>query len=231
LADYDAHRPGTIFSDPAFRLTLAEAYQVQMRVAELREQRGESIAGYKVGCVSEAVQRQLGIDEPVFGHLFSSEQHRSGVSLDSASFDGLAIEGEFAIRVGGAGLTVIELHNYVFRAPSSRHAEELIANNALQAGFILPSEETHFDPQALDAETITVIRNGGVLGTANGAALSGGPLASLNWLAARLKDFGKALRPGHIILTGSPLPLYPVEPGDRLEVNCSRLAPVRMTCR
>src|SRR5438034_10701690 len=96
LADYDAHRPGTIFADVGFRLTLREAYQVQMRVASLRESRGESIAGYKVGCVSESVQKQLGITEPVFGHLFAGETHRSGVSLDAARFDHLAIEGEFA---------------------------------------------------------------------------------------------------------------------------------------
>src|SRR6185436_6214970 len=88
LADYDAHRPGTIFAEPGFSLTLAQAYQVQMLVAGLRESRGESVAGYKVGCVSDAIQRQLGIGEPVFGHLFASEAHRSGVSLDARSFDG-----------------------------------------------------------------------------------------------------------------------------------------------
>src|SRR5260370_26650297 len=98
LADYDAHRPGTIFSDPEFRLTLPEAYQVQMLLASLRESRGESIAGYKVGCVSESVQKQLGIAEPGFGRLFPREIHRSGVSLDAAHFDHLAIAGEFALR-------------------------------------------------------------------------------------------------------------------------------------
>jgi len=234
LADYDAHRPGTIFSEPGFSLTLAEAYRVQMLVADLREGRGESIVGYKVGCVSEAVQKQLGIDEPVFGHLFGSEAHRSGIALDAESFDGLAIEGEFAFRLAehsiGAAFAVIELHNYVLRAPASGRAAELIANNAMHAGVILPADEPRCnESDDLLAETISVIRNSSVLGSANGGALPGGPAASITWLGARLKDFGRSLRPGQIVLTGSPLPLYPVTPGDWVEVTCSRLPGVKMT--
>jgi 2-keto-4-pentenoate hydratase len=234
LADYDGHRPGTIFAEPGFSLTSAEAHQVQMLVAGLRESRGEPIAGYKVGCVSEAVQQQLGISEPVFGHLFASEAHRSGIELDADSFDGLAIEGEFAFRLAedsiGAAFAVIELHNYVFRAPAARRAEELIANNAMQAGIVLPSDEPPcHELESLLTETISVIRNGSLLGAASGCALPGGPLASLAWLAARLKDMGTSLRPGHIVLTGSPLPLYTVAPGDTVEVTCGRLPDVKMT--
>jgi len=236
LADYDAHRPGTLFSDPEFRLTLPEAYQVQMRVASLRESRGESIAGYKVGCVSESVQKQLGIAEPVFGHLFVGETHRSGVSLDSARFDHLAIEGEFALRIAedsasiDAAFAVIELHNYVLRAPAAARAVELVAGNAMQAGIVLPPYEPRCsDPNELAAESISVLRNGAILGASTGAALPGGPMASLTWLLTRLKDFGITLQARQIVLTGSPLPLYAVAPGDRIEIRCGRLPPVTMT--
>jgi len=54
------------------------------------------------------------------------------------------------------------------------------------------------------------------------------PQSSLAWLALRLKDFGKKLRQGHIVLTGSPLPLYAVSPGDRVAVACGRLPMVTM---
>src|SRR5258707_1238304 len=92
LADYDAHRPGRIFQDPSFQLTLDEAYAVQIQTAARRVVRGEAIGGYKIGCVSKPVQRQLNVDRPVFGHLFATEFHRSGVALDPAAFEGLAIE-------------------------------------------------------------------------------------------------------------------------------------------
>lgn len=157
LADYDAHRPGRIFEDPCFRLSFDEAYAVQIQTAALRTARGEAIGGYKVGCLSEPIQRQLNVDQPVFGHLFDTEFFRSGAVLDPAAFDCLAIEGELAVRVAedipdasrlptdptrliASAFVVIELHNHVFRA-ATRTAQELIANNTFHAGVILPSLE------------------------------------------------------------------------------------------
>jgi 2-keto-4-pentenoate hydratase len=239
LADYYARRPGTIFSAPGLELTIAEAYEVQLRVATLRQLRGESVAGYKVGCRSEAVQRQLGLSEPVFAHLFETELYQSGVCLDSTQFEGLAIEGEFAFRIAvdlpdpawlltcperaiASAFAVIELHNYVHRAPPGQRAQELIANNGMQAGVVLPPDEEQYQhPETLLDETISVIRNGELLGTSGGRALSGGPVASLLWLANRLKEIGVTLRAGQIVLSGSPLPLYRVLPGDHIEIKCS----------
>jgi 2-keto-4-pentenoate hydratase len=222
LADYDAHRPGRIFEDPGFTLTLAEAFAVQRQVAGLRAARGEAIAGYKIGCISEAVQRQLGLDQPAFGYLFATELYRTGAVLDVASFEGLAIEGEFAVRLGGdlsvASLfPVIELHNNVFRraVPTS---PELIANNALHAGVVLPAQEIP-DPAEPIGDTLAVYRNGELLGSAHGDAIPGGPFASLAKVAEHLASAGGALEPGQIVLTGSPLPLYPVRPGDHIVVR------------
>src|SRR5205814_3846674 len=99
LTDYDAHQPGRLFEDDSFRLTVDEAYAVQMQTASMRAARGEAIAGYKIGCVSETVQRQLNLDRAVFGHLFATELYHSGVVLKPSGFEGLAIEGEFAVRI------------------------------------------------------------------------------------------------------------------------------------
>ena len=155
LADYDLRHPDTLFSQngqPA--LTLEEAYRLQFMVARLRERRGEAVAGYKVGCISPVMQAQLAIDRPVFGHIFASELHRSGAILDPQQYDGLAIEGEFGIRLArdipgaawlhghrdevlASGFAVIELHNYALRN-SPHTAQELIGNNAIHAGVVLP---------------------------------------------------------------------------------------------
>jgi len=246
LRDYDAIFPGSAFSDPQFSLTAAEAYDVQFRVASLRESRGESIAGYKVGCLSEAIRKQLGLHEPVMGHIFASELHRSGDPVSASRFHQLAIEGEFAFRIaedvpGAAWLSahldtaiesvfaVIELHNFVFRAPATTRAQELIANNGMHAGVVLSDRETPLgNPDDLLTETISVVRNGRELGTANGAALPDGPLGSLLFIARKLDEAGKKLRRGHIVLAGSPLPLYPTEAGDRFDVRCRRLGAVSL---
>jgi 2-keto-4-pentenoate hydratase len=245
LADYDAACPGLVFAEPAFHLTVPEAYELQFKVASLRQLRGESVAGYKVGCVSPAVQGQLGLHQPLIGHIFDTEVYRSDVSLDHHRFHQLAIEGEFAFRMAEdvpdegwlaanaeqaieAAFAVIELHNFCCRAPAGKRAQELIANNGMHAGVVLPEEEgrCRSADELLDEE-ISVLRDGMVLGAATVRALPDGPLSSLIFLVEQLRKIGKSLCRGQIVLAGSPLPLYRAEPGDRFEVNCNRLPGVR----
>jgi 2-keto-4-pentenoate hydratase len=243
LADYDRHTPGSIFADRTLRMTIDDAYALQLAVAGLRQRRGEAIAGYKVGCISPTMQAQLGLDRPVFGHVFASEVRRSSVALDPDQFDGLAIEGEFAVRLaqdipdadwlrGHAAeaistcFAVIELHNYVFRN-TPHDAQELIGNNAIHAGAIVPVVEAplRHPSELLDAE-VQVSINGTTLGAESGAALPGGPLESLIQLVEHLARYERILQRGQIVLTGSPLGLYRVGDGDRIEVRSSRSLPV-----
>jgi len=230
LADYDAHRPGGIFEDPRFQLSVDQAYEVQIRTAALRVARGEAIGGYKIGCVGEAVQRQLNVQQPVFGHVFATEIHRSGVSLDSSAFECLAIEGELAVRIAEdisdtdglaepgrlieSAFPILELHNNVFRR-ATRTAEELIANNAFHAGVVLPSIES---PLPL-SEPISVFRNGEILGS---GSIPGGPLASVTKIVRHVVSRGGKIVRGQILLTGSPLALFPVKPGDHIVVRGGR---------
>ena len=237
LADYDRHHPGQLFAD-GHSLTIREAYDVQRRVTALRQARGERVAGYKVGCVSKRVRAQLGLDDPVFGYVFETEVHSSGCTLDFSSYDRLAVEGEFAVRLacdipgpawldkhGYEGIAalfpVIELHNHVFRGSYGR-ASELIANNAIHAGLVLPSSEVPLrNAEDLVNEPISVWLNGQELDSTEPGAVP--PLASLRALAVHLLDFGIQLQHGQIVLTGSALSLYPVHPGDRVEVRCGSL--------
>lgn len=240
LADYDRRRPGMLFADHAAEMTVAKAYALQFEVARLRAARGEPLAGYKLGCISPTVQAQLGLDGPVFGHVYITELHNSGAMLNPACFEGLAIEGEFAMRLAediadarqlradprraiSAAFPVIELHNYVFRN-SPHTAQELIGNNAIHAGVVLPPEEPSLERQAnLPDAAISVAINNKVRGTAMGGALPGGPVESLVRLVEHLSRFGRTLRRGQIVLTGSLLPLYRVTVGDRIEVAAAGL--------
>lgn len=243
LADYDRRHPGTLFADASVTMTVEEAYALQYEVACLRQQRGELIAGYKVGCVSKSVQSQLGLNRPVFGHVFETELRRSGAVLDSREFDGLAIEGEFAVRLAEdipdaewlrahpkrvmtAAFAVIELHNHVFRN-AARTAQELVGNNAMHAGVVLPLHESELqDPDALLEDPISVYRNSEILGTATGRVLPSGPFGSVVRLAEHLSRLGHCLHRGQIVLTGSPLPLYPATRGDHIVVTSKNTAAI-----
>jgi 2-keto-4-pentenoate hydratase len=244
LDDYDARRPGMLFAGPC-QLSVEQAYEIQFEVAALRRARGERLAGYKVGCLSAPMQAQFGLAEPVFGHVWESELHPSGAVLDAAAYANPAVEGEFAVRlaagipseagrenrpveIAAAAFAVIELHHYLFRRLPPT-APELIANNALHAGVVLPAQEPPLPPsdRLLD-RPVAVRRNGKQLGASTTRAIPGGPLSSVARLAAHLARYGVHLQEGQLVLTGSPLPLYPVAAGDRIEVFSDGRPPVSL---
>src|SRR2546421_577188 len=98
LADPAADPPGRRL--PQDRgLTVEEAYELQGEVVRLREQRGETVIGYKVGCTSGPIQAQLGVDGPIFGRLFASGCLHSGVRFSYRRYANLAVEGELAVRL------------------------------------------------------------------------------------------------------------------------------------
>ena len=238
LDDYDALQPGRVFAEPSFCLDLEDAYRVQIEIARLRVSRGERVAGYKIGCVSAVIRRQLGTEHAVFGHLFSNEVLVSPANLRASEFCCLGIEGELALildddiddpdelrqdaaRFVRETFPVIELHHYVFRGPRPT-AAEVVANNALQAGIVVPV--AHTAASAVESLDIKV-----TIGDRTEDTAMVDPLETLHELASRLAAFGVRPRGGDILLTGSPLPLYRVSQGDSIRVECSGVASVNAT--
>jgi len=245
LADYDAHRPNEIFAERGTEwLTLDDAYLLQRAVAQLRIGRGERCLGYKVGCLSSSIQEQLGLSEPVCGYLWQTEAVTSGSRLtyepggssEECRFVNLAIEGEIALRLGrdvSADTTidqsihdcvecwfpVIELHNAVFRGlrPTS---QELVAGNAMHAGFVAPSFQRDSSLSELDRAEIRVEIDGRLIETKRLADLPGGPLGSVRRLASLLRPTKERLKKGDIVLTGSPGRLLPIAGTCAIAVGC-----------
>jgi 2-keto-4-pentenoate hydratase len=236
LRDYDRKQPGTLFETHS-GMTVDDAYALQTAVTRLREERGERVIGYKVGCTSPAIQQQFGFGQPVFGRLWNSECHVSGVQLPSSQFAQSAIEGEFAVCLAanvnpGASVAelmaaiesvfpVIELHNYVFRSASPT-AAELIANNAIHAGIVRPRVSSIKDIPLSPESQLVIEVNGVLVESFRGSELGDTVLRSLRWLADILPQHGLALAPGQIILTGSLMRLIPVSPNSHIRVEGGR---------
>jgi len=242
LADYDARTPCQLFAE-SIELAIDEAYALQAEIARLREERGERVIGYKLGCTSPAVQQQLGIGEPIFARLFDRECHDSGARLSHASFANLAVEGELAVRLAKdlppstldgeeyldaieSIFPVIELHHYVLRSPKPR-VQELIASNGMHAGFVVaePPHGRRLD----DMQNLTILLNGEKLGESDAPWTMSDPVSSLRWIAGRLREHGLGLSRGQVILTGSPLPLFAVNPGSQIVVDAPPLGRCRVT--
>ena len=228
LADYDACQPGTVFAEGVV-LDVAQGYELQSAVAQLRCDRGERTIGYKVGCTSPAIRAQLGIDHCVSGRLYDSEQHSSGAVLSRKRFANLAIEGELAVELSrepnekefseveipacvARVFPVIELHNHVMRGGQPL-AGELIANNAIHAGFVAGGGVSPNDicgERPLDSAALSIFADDRLLDECAGPALIQTINSSLKWLTEVVRDRGDRLSAGQIILTGSIPSLIPI---------------------
>jgi 2-keto-4-pentenoate hydratase len=210
-------------------LDVAQGYELQSAVAQLRCDRGERTIGYKVGCTSQRIRAQLGIDHCVSGRLYDSEQHSSGAVLSRSGFANLAIEGELAVELSrepnekefseveipacvARVFPVIELHNHVMRGGQSS-AGELIANNAIHAGFVAGSGISPNDicgERPLDSAALSIFTDDRLLDECAGPALVQTINSSLKWLTKVVRDRGDRLSSGQIILTGSIPSLIPI---------------------
>ncbi len=221
--DYQRRTPGTYFAEARGSLTLDEAYAVQMEVARLRCEAGDAVVGYKVGCIGSGVVEQFGMSGPIHARLFRSEIRNSGERLLYNAYANLAIEGEMAVRIGtnggiGAAFPVIELHHFVFRGPRKTLAE-LVANNGINAGAVISSRHATLTLEDwTTARTLSVVVNGVTIDAGALWAMRGGAAEAIEWLRDDLGRFGASLKPGDLVLAGTPLGLNPVKPGDHVIV-------------
>lgn len=242
LADYDATDPGTVFAD-GLRLSIPDAWRLQTAVATLREQRGETVVGYKIGCVCAGNQKTMGLTHPVWGRLWSTERHGDGVALQKADFANLALEAEFAITLSravdlekaspdellaavGAVYPVIELHNLVLRGAAPR-GHELIANNGILAGVV--SGQGVSDPSTPLTTDLALVFDGETVDSWTSLQWPDDILSAIAWLAEKRAEAGQRLEKSDVILTGAFGPPIPLEDKTRVDVTSSAFGNVSAT--
>ena len=222
--DYQDGQPGRYFAEAEASLALDDAYAVQMSITDLRCSAGDSVIGYKVGCIGPGVVNQFGMSGPIHARIFRSELRQSGGILEHSAYANLAIEGEMAVRIGVAGaieaaFPIIELHHFVFRGPR-KSLPELVANNGINAGIVLPDDVTS---KTLDdwsaSHELSITINGITIDSGALWAMSGGAIEAVEWLRQDLARFGCSIKPGDLILVGTPLALHPVKPEDHIVVS------------
>ena len=196
---------------------------------------GERIVGRKIGVTSQAVMTMLGVDQPDFGALFDTMQHRDGGTIAAATLIQPRIEAEIAFRLkrdlqgpGVMASDVLAATDRVmacFEVVDSRirdwkiRIQDTVADNASCGVFVL--EETGVDPRDVDllACPMRMEKNGVVVARGNGTATMGSPLEAVAWLANALGRLGTTLRAGEIVLSGALGAMVPVVAGDRLNMN------------
>lgn len=224
-------------------LLVEGAYAIQDKVNSIRKQRGDKQIGYKVGCISETIQNSLGIYQPIFGRLYASERLDSGVTLPLSRFDGLAIEGELAVKlrysiaelkdrefalcdVIESVFPVIELHHYPDEEPLT--APSMISQNAIHAGFV--QSDKFETPEQLPNEVAIKINDVDVA-RVNGAINRQTISDSLIWLSNQLQAEEFSICSNLTILCGSVAPLFPIRNASHIQVNSDTGAFAEITIR
>ncbi|MEZ5599340.1 MAG: fumarylacetoacetate hydrolase family protein [Pseudomonadales bacterium] len=71
--------------------------------------------------------------------------------------------------------------------------------------------------------------NGVMLETGSAAAVMGNPLNAVVWLANKLHEFGVAMQPGDVILSGSFVKAIPLKAGDTINAQFDQLGEVTLS--
>jgi len=111
---------------------------------------------------------------------------------------------------------VIELHNFMLRGERPS-AGELIAHNAIHAGFVagpgINRSGAHGEP------SLAIFANDQLLEQCHGPTLVQTIRSSLEWLLEILRDRGEQFCAGQTILTGSIPSLIPISEDCRIRVD------------
>ncbi len=223
-------------------LTVDDAYAIQQIQIRRRIEAGAAVIGYKVGLTSAAMQQQMGVYEPDFGHLLTDMVHAADAPIDTASFRQPRAEPEIALILGrdlrGPDLSVADLMSATaYALPAieiidSRITDwkiglvDTVADNASSGGLVLGQSPVPASGRDLSLAGCVYRRNGRIVATGAGAAVLGSPWHAATWLANTLTARGAELAAGSIILTGSITAAVPVTAGDTVTVTIDGLGSV-----
>jgi 2-keto-4-pentenoate hydratase len=245
LGAYASRHPVAPLTAARPDLSAADAYAIQLAQVTSWTAGGAVVKGHKVGLTSAAMQRQLGVDEPDFGHLLDTMFLPEGTAADYGRLLQPKAEPEIALVLGralrGPGVTVAEALAAVdFVLPAleiidSRIADwtitlpDTIADNASSGAVVLGSRPVRPESVDLALTGCLLYRNGRIEGTGAGGAVLGSPVNALVWLANTLGTLGVALAAGHVVLPGSVCAAIPFGPGDTVSAAFDRIGSVSIT--
>jgi 2-oxo-3-hexenedioate decarboxylase len=222
-------------------LDLTQAYAVQRALIRRREQRGERLAGVKMGFTSNAKRVQMGIDDLIWGQLTDAMQVGNGGQLSMASFIHPRVEPEIAFRlqqplrgvvsaqqaraaVGGVAVALEILdsryRDFRFSLP------DVIADNSSSAAFVCGPWCA--PPPDLSQLAIVMSFEGRAVQRGSSADVMGDPLLSLLAAARLAGEAGMTLEPGWVVMSGGATAAEPLAANTRVTATVAALGEVSL---
>lgn len=222
-------------------LTLADAYKIQRASIARRIERGETSVGMKMGLTSHAKMEQVGVHEPIYGHLTSDMKRSSGDRLFMSQQIHPRIEPEIAFILAkdlrgpvtaAEALDAVEWVVAALEVIDSRFEnfsftlEDVVADNASSTRFFLGETRRRPDDLELGNLGMVVELNGEVVETGSSAAILEHPARSLAALANMLAPLGEYVPAGSIVLAGGATKARHLAAGDKVTLQVDELGRV-----
>lgn len=225
-------------------LSLADGYRIQQAFVQAFD---GPIAGWKIGCTSEAAQRILGVEEPFFGPVFAPAILESPAEPSAADFHMTALECEFAFRLGrdlpadaapfgrdqiieaiDAVLPAIEIISTRFDNFAASGGPQIVADCGANGALVLGEPEEHWVDLELDSHPVALTIDGLTAVEGSGSAVLGHPLNAMIWFLNHLAEQGGQLFAGQVVSTGTCTGLTPIDAGQQACADFGCLGEVRL---
>jgi 2-oxo-3-hexenedioate decarboxylase len=218
------------------KISLTEAYEIQILSMQQRFNRGEKLVGYKMGFTSRAKMEQMGVDDLIWGHLTDAMSIEIDESIDLANYVHPRAEPEiaFLLKKPLSGTVTIEeaLDAIEFIAPAieiidSRYKnfkfslEDVVADNCSSSGFVVgkwQSKDSNIDGLLMNLNV-----NDETVHSGSSNDILDHPINSLIEAARCISAAGKRLEAGQIILAGAATAAVALEASQTISVDVAGL--------
>jgi len=224
-------------------LDLQTAYTVQRHSMARRFERKERLVGMKMGLTSFAKMQQMGVHDPIYGHLTDTMILPVGGVLSLTGLVHPRVEPEIAFTMGSdlsgqptpeeALAAVASVHSAI-EVIDSRYTDfkftliDVIADNTSACRYVL-SEGVPLGDLDLGDLTITMDVGGREQRSGSSSAILDHPAKSLARLAAMLEARNEGLVAGQTVLAGAATAAVHVAAGDHVRVQVEGLPDVHFS--
>ncbi|MGE0524352.1 MAG: 2-keto-4-pentenoate hydratase [Variibacter sp.] len=234
-----AARQMTPFSQRGEGFDLPTAYAVTAELRTLRQARGETFAGRKIGFTNRGMWAEYGVYAPIWGDMYASTVHDAGRlsgPFDLSKMPEPKIEPEIAFKFARAPkadmddaalMGCIEWVAHGFEIVQSIYpgwkfsAADGIAGGCLHGALVYGTPHRVEDMAgafvtALPKFSVSLSRGGEVVDRGVGSNVLDGPLNAMRHLLTLLKDdkSNPPVAAGEIITTGSLTRAFAIAPGE-----------------
>lgn len=196
-------------------ITVEQAYAGQPAVSR----KVGPTAGYKAGITNELIQRKLGLDQPLLGHLYRSGEQPGGAVL--AHRPHAAIECELGIIVDAQGqpcwiVPALEFVHLRFTAPEDVSAANLVLCNLGADQFMLGQPQPWLSglEALMESSTIRLFRDNQLIQQACALSSMNGPEEAGEWMLDQIRNHQWPVTEGTLLMTGTCGDAIPFQPGS-----------------